>query len=480
MLRNTLLISCLLGGAANIALVQSVVQAQSDREVARIAKAISVEIETSPQSDGSASLGSGVIVQKQGDLYTVLTAAHVVKSGSVAKIKTATDDRVHQLVSNSMRRSSGDIDLAIVQFRSDLNYPVAKIGDSNLLEPGMDIFVSGFPAPTLTITERVWVFREGKVTANSNKTFQGGYSLIYSNSTLPGMSGGAVLNKAGELVAIHGKGDRTKLNQKTDYNLGIPIGRFSELAKEIKGPTGTEIPVTPTASTPKADDFFISALGKTNANNSQAALADLDRAIAANPKFTQAYSSRGTLKYLRLNDPTGALADYNQAIAIDPRYAIAYNNRGNLKENKLNDLGGAMADYDRAISIDPRYAIAYYNRASMKQRRLKDFTGALADYDRSIAIDSHDAEAYQSRSNLKYLQLNDIQGALADLNQAIAIDPRYGEAYFNRGVLKKEKLNDREGAIQDFRQSAKLFRAQRRNNFLQYSLKQLQELGARE
>jgi tetratricopeptide (TPR) repeat protein len=463
-----------------IALVQGAAPAQSAQEIARTAKALSVNIETDPLPDGNKNLGSGVIIQKQGDLYTVLTAAHVVKVGTLSKITTAADNQIHGVVTGSLQRASGDIDLAVVQFRSSQNYQVAKIGDSNLLESGMDIYVSGFPAPTLTITERVWVFREGKVTANSNKSFKDGYSLIYSNSTLPGMSGGAVLNKSGELVAIHGKGDRSKDNQKTDYNLGIPINRFGEVAKGLKPTAGVEVATKPIATVPKADDYFVLALNKSNGNDARGALADLNQAIAVNPKFAQAYSSRGTLKYLKLEDTNGALADYNQAIAINPQYAIAYNNRGNLKENKLNDLGGALADYNQAIAINPQYAIAYYNRGSMKHRRLNDPSGALADYNQSLTIDPQDAQAYHLRGSLKYLKLNDFGGSLADLNQAVAIDTRYGEAFYNRGVLKKEKLNDKEGAIQDFRQAAKLFRAQGRQSYLRYALKQLQDLGAKE
>jgi V8-like Glu-specific endopeptidase len=36
----------------------------------------------------------------------------------------------------------------------------------------------------------------------------GGYTIIYSAPTLPGMSGGGVFNGNGQLVAIHGYGDR--------------------------------------------------------------------------------------------------------------------------------------------------------------------------------------------------------------------------------------------------------------------------------
>jgi hypothetical protein len=45
------------------------------------------------------------------------------------------------------------------------------------------------------------VFREGQVVANSRRVFKEGYSLVYSNSTLPGM-GGAVLNSSDEPIVF--------------------------------------------------------------------------------------------------------------------------------------------------------------------------------------------------------------------------------------------------------------------------------------
>jgi S1-C subfamily serine protease len=170
-----------------------------------------------------------VILQKQGDLYTVLTAAHVVKTGSSFKLTTAVDDRTYSVVTSSVKRSGNDLDLAVLQFRSSQNYQVAKIGNSNLLAAGADIYVVGFPKPSLGFTASDWVFTTGTVAANSNKRFEKGYSLVYGNPTVKGMSGGAVMNKAGELVAIHGKGDRTAESLKTGFKPLLSILNLQRL-----------------------------------------------------------------------------------------------------------------------------------------------------------------------------------------------------------------------------------------------------------
>jgi tetratricopeptide (TPR) repeat protein len=379
----------------------------------------------------------------------VLTAAHVVRGRKSFKLTTAVDEQEYQVIASSVQRARADIDLAVVQFRSSRNYQVAKIGNSNLLKLGMELYVVGFPLPTPTITQSVFAFREGRVTANSNKVFKDGYSLVYSNSTLPGMSGGAVLNRAGELVAIHGKGDRSADNQKTDFNLGIPINRFGEVATDLNVRLGIEIARVPANSAPKADDYYVSGNNKRDAGDFRGALADFNRAIAINPRYVSAYNNRGFLKTEQLGDPQGALADYNQALEIDPQDAVVYSNRGTLKTEKLKDFRGAMIDFNRSIAINPRLSQPYNNRGFLKEK-LNDFSGALADYNKAIEINPQSDSGYHNRGHLKLFKLDDVQGALVDFNKAIALDPKNSETYSYRGYLKAHKLDDVPGALVDF------------------------------
>jgi S1-C subfamily serine protease len=458
-----------IGIAATIPLVQTIATAKSSVEVAETARTITVLITS---SNGQ---GSGVILKQEGDIYTVLTAAHVVKKKVNYQITTP-DDKQYQVMINSIVSAPGDIDLAVVKFKATAKYPLAKLGNCNILTRGMELYVAGFPGRDRAITSSILVVREGKISANSHKTFDKSYSLIYSNDTLNGMSGGAVLNSNGELVAIHGVGDRDEDGRKNGFNLGIPIERFGTVANRMGVSLDGQVAAITKDTTPKADDYFAAGVQKYQKGDYQRALSDFNQAISIDPKNSATYYyNRGRLKQDKLNDTQGALADYNRAIQISPNYADTYNNRGLLKQDELNDNQGALADYNRAIQINPRDATPYYNRGRLKQAKLNDTQGALADYNRAIQISPNYADTYNNRGVLKQDELNDNQGALADYNRAIQINPNYADTYSNRGRLKQYKLNDRAGGIDDMKQAARLYQQQGNTKRYQYAIDRLRK-----
>jgi hypothetical protein len=71
--RSSLFLTATLLGTT-MALVQQVAIAKSAVEVGTIATAITFEVKSSRDSKA----GSGILLPQQGDVYTILTAAHVV------------------------------------------------------------------------------------------------------------------------------------------------------------------------------------------------------------------------------------------------------------------------------------------------------------------------------------------------------------------------------------------------------------------
>jgi V8-like Glu-specific endopeptidase len=333
------------GVGISVILVQPVALAKTAVQVNDVAQAITVKISASTSS------GSGILLQRQGAVYTVLTAAHVVKDLGANFAITAPDGKVYKPIGGSIRRYKGDVDLAVLKFRSVGTYKLAELGNSNQLKGGMDLYVAGFPAPTQVITQSVFVFRRGQVTANSKKVFKNGYALLYDNNTLPGMSGGPILDAEGKVVGVHGKGDREEESgAKTGFNSGIPIARFADLAVSLGVNLGTTVARTGQNSSLVADDYLVSANQKHNQGNYRGALADYNQAIALNPKSHIAYATRGGVK-AQLKDYQGAVADLNQAIYLDSKFAVAYSLRGLIKYEALNDRAGGVSDVRKSIKL---------------------------------------------------------------------------------------------------------------------------------
>ena len=458
----------------SIALVQTqIAVALSRTEVGKIATEVTVQI------NSKTKYGSGVIIKKSGNTYTVLTAAHVVEIPDTYEIKTFDGQRYQVNYNRSVKQLPG-IDLAVVQFTSSQNYTVAKIGNSDESTLATTAYVAGFLAPTRAISNSVLNFTPGEITANGS---QGdGYALIYDNNTQEGMSGGPVMNEKGELVGVHGRTNKDPNNVKTGLSLGIPINTFLRLSAKVGVDVGVRPPNTPIATAPKADDFYIQGVKKYEKKDYRGAIVAYNEAIRLNPKYTAAYIYRGAARN-ELGDKKGAIEDYNQALRINPNNAYAYGNRGAARDdlgdykgaiedynqalrinpnnayayygrgNARDDLGdkkGAIEDYTQTLRINPNYAYDYYNRGAAR-KHLGDYKGAIEDYNQALQIDPNYAYAYNGRGDARN-DLGDKKGAIEDYNQALRINPNFAPAYYNRGNARKD-LGDKKGAIEDYNQA---------------------------
>jgi tetratricopeptide (TPR) repeat protein len=171
----------------------------------------------------------------------------------------------------------------------------------------------------------------------------------------------------------------------------------------------------------------------------------------------------------RKGDLQGAIADLDKAIAINPQYADAYNNRG-LTYKALREYQKAIADYNKAIVLNPKLALAYTNRG-MIYHALKDYPKAIADFNKAIEINANHIYAYNSRGNI-YAELKEHPKAIADYTKAIEINPEYANAYFNRGNTYAE-LKEVPKAVADYRKAAALYLKQNNRTFYQKVLEKL-------
>jgi S1-C subfamily serine protease len=210
-------LTALLG--VSVALVQmQPAQALTKVEVSKMAQSVTVMIQNA-QNSGDA--GSGIIIKREGETYTVLTAHHVVENSPNYKVMTP-DKKMNPIVPGSIQPLPG-VDLALVQFKSAGSYGVAKMGDSNQSPSGSASFVAGFPGTTEVRSEPEYYFTSGEIAANGSRRNKDGYALAYSNPTLPGMSGGPVLNEQGELIGIHGRAEKVEKLQNSQLSNNIYV-----------------------------------------------------------------------------------------------------------------------------------------------------------------------------------------------------------------------------------------------------------------
>jgi len=219
-------------GTTTLALIQyQSVSALTAVEVNDIAKPITVMI------GGLDGKGSGVIIAKNGNTYTVLTANHVVKKAVYGDYQIITYDG--QKYEMESAQTLGKLDLALVKFTSSKNYPIAKIADSRTVKQGATVYISGFPIPSETNNQqRIHFFISSQITAKGNGENLG-YDLFFNGNPRPGISGGPILNDQGEVIGIYGKAEfgRSESALARDGVQGIPTEKFPNLISNIQNNT---------------------------------------------------------------------------------------------------------------------------------------------------------------------------------------------------------------------------------------------------
>jgi Trypsin-like peptidase domain/Tetratricopeptide repeat len=340
------------GAGVSLSVVCSAI-ALSSAEVNEIAKGVTVRIKSTTSS------GSGVLIRKNGSLYTVLTAAHVLSPRETYEVLLA--DGQHYPLKTDTIRKHAQADLAIAQFASTKTYRTITIGNPNALEEGAPIFVAGYPAQTEALTESIYSFTKGEMTAKASRPFKDGYALVYTNTTLPGMSGGPVFNASGQLVGIHGRADakaqfqdeqvNPKIYVKSGVNLGIPVTPLFALIPK------TQLAIAPTVVTPSqpainqalVNDLRAQSGFRKRQRDYTGAISAMDQAIRLDPNNIELYEERGVL-YMLMQDYLSAAVDFNQTVQINPNFAEGYYNRA-YAYYRSGSRDEAISSYQKAAEL---------------------------------------------------------------------------------------------------------------------------------
>jgi tetratricopeptide (TPR) repeat protein len=437
------------------------------KQVDDIAQQITVRIENSQGN------GSGVIIARQGNTYYVATAAHVV-NGQGYSIITPTQERVtvRQIIIPEQ-----ETDVAIVKFQSSQNYQLAKIGNARFKQGFNRVFVSGFPGRDPSKTRYLsigstYADRNGNnfndFWAKDSSNLDRGYDLLYTNLSLRGMSGGAVLDTQGRLVGINtaAENEAEIINDRyieinSGHALGVSISTLLRVVKTALPSLSSDLtPALALTSVQEAEIkqnllVTLSSPSRTATANewldygnllwrsdrTKESVAAFDRAIGLlrstptpdRDQLKLAYYGRGlALGSGQSKQEQLAVIAFQQATKVDPTFMPAWRSlAGHLVV--LNRNIEALKAIEVAIELKPNNSSLYMIKGMILQS-LKRYSEAIVATDRFIKDRPNNTSAYHQRGNL-YVKQKKYPQALADYNKAIQIDPQDISAYINRGIL---------------------------------------------
>jgi S1-C subfamily serine protease len=152
------------------------------------------------------SSGSGIILKKQGQVYTVLTNQHVLifgQSNQSYRIQTP-DSQIYAAKTSKTANIKGG-DLGLLTFHSQQKYQIASLSELVNFSQGEEVFAAGFPfAGDGATTGGGFSFSKGRIQMWSDRAFGGGYQIGLTISLRKGMSGGPLINLQGKVIGING------------------------------------------------------------------------------------------------------------------------------------------------------------------------------------------------------------------------------------------------------------------------------------
>ncbi|MEM9275692.1 MAG: tetratricopeptide repeat-containing serine protease family protein [Cyanobacteria bacterium P01_F01_bin.143] len=499
---------------AVLIIVQSqVTLSQTIDSVEAIAKKVTVQIYPS-----LGDTGSGVIIGKNGNTYYVLTARHVLDSTGAneeAYVDTY-DGEGYQIDTSKIKKLPEKVDLLLLQFESEQDYPIATISQFNYrlyrnnnyelslfsdASAKQYIFVSGWPltGETKRVFSPGYLFDNAGAAMSlqpdlSNNEF-GGYELLYTNLTHSGMSGGPVFDTQGRLIGIHGRADARQIGEddeiiedyldevgspiwiKVGLSQGIPIQTFLSWAADH-----------PVYDYLNIEDSAPSSLSQAVVNDWQPPIKIKD---TNNPYH---WLEKGNQLW-RIDRVAEAGEAFDNATRLREDLYLAWFAKGfALGFDEKYDLALEACNKAIELQVNPsRYKYEAYRCKAGALQALQQFKPALDSLDKAMDLNSNNPADWMSQGELYYalgeydeslnsfrkaielrekqnlpssallynnlgfinLELGQYKFALQDVEQAISVDPSYAPAWSNKGLIL-ETVGRNQEALDAYDQATEL------------------------
>jgi len=170
----------------------------------------------------------------------------------------------------------------------------------------------------------------------------------------------------------------------------------------------------------------------------KAAIKLLDKAIDKDPKFKEAYLSRGADK-VAIKDYEGAISDYANVLKLDSKNTLALFNTGN-NFKRLNQNSKAVAYYNKALASKGGEVIMFDSTPNA-------FTN-------ESDFDVKGSEIFYQRA-LAYLGIDSLKKSFNDFHNCVNLGYKVDESYYWMGTIARAYKN-KEVACKCFMKSEQL------------------------
>ena len=509
----------------------------------------------------SGKWGSGVIIGQNGDTYYVLTAAHVVKDVNPGEelyllAFDGTQQQEYAVDVSTKKLLPHKVDLALIEFESQKQYGIATISTYNYplyehrdyeIATANDassqqhqVFAAGWPlnrdswdicqGEPLPESCQQPVFSPGFLFDNSATAISqpsisnpdddfGGYELIYTNLTYPGMSGGAILDSSGRLIGIHGRADGREIGRedkilaryldeigkdtlaiKIGLSLGLPIKTFltSATGQEINSYLSIEDSPPPIIELTDLEAIEAPQLVTDDTNpyhwiEKGNRLWRIGEPAMARGSFTRAIALQADLylAWFAQGFAAGFNQQYDQALASCDRAITLNVSPNNIKYESYRCRAGALQQLERPeealMALDDALEIDNSNPADLMLRgelnfALGDYEGALTSFNRAVTMRKTqqlpDSALLYNNIALVKLKLEQYDAALAETEKAISLDANFAPAYRNQGLIL-ELMDRNEESLVAYERALQLnpedYNAWTNKGFALYKLQRIDE-----
>jgi tetratricopeptide (TPR) repeat protein len=388
-----------------------------------------VTIHTYNKKNKALAQGSGFIVKSDG---IIITNQHVIEEAKTIEVKTTGGKTIEV---EKVIYEDSENDFAVLKIDAK-NMPTVKLGDSDKITPGENVYVIGSPqgyensiSNGLLSAVRKW---------KSTKVLQISAPISH------GSSGGPVFNENGEVIGI---ATLTQENAQ-NVNFAMPINIIKDYIDEDKPSASDKNTGMKSKYNRQAVYWFWQGRALSDEKKIEEAIEAYEKAIKIEPEYAEAHNDLGLI-YEENGEYKRAVLSYKAAIRINPDYADAYNNLG-LVYGKMDDYEREKEAYIETLRIVPDSAVANYNIA-FTYRKMKDFKNSLKHYEKAIELAPDYADAYNSMG-FTYALLGESEKAIGCYKKAIMINPDFALAHYNLGVeyaIKREY----EKAIESYKEA---------------------------